>query len=42
LYPANFGCLGGNWSFSTATPVFANQGVVWRDLLIWQMLDDVF
>jgi hypothetical protein len=22
LYPPNFGCLGGNWTFSTATPVY--------------------
>jgi hypothetical protein len=24
LYPLDFGCLGGNWTFSTATPDFIN------------------
>jgi hypothetical protein len=24
LYPPNCGCLEGNWTFSTATPVLAN------------------
>ena len=24
FYPEDFGCLGGNWSFSTATPDFTN------------------
>jgi hypothetical protein len=42
LHPSNFGCLGGNWTFSTPTPGFNSYrfsaSVAYANMVPWRSI----